>query len=398
LPDKGRCPPHAGPIVVALRSYPRQFRARFGADLARALADDWREAGRGPLISRLRDRGRLLSATITSGCAERGAALARQTWRTHRSHLYAPSGRRAAMFDSLMHDVRAAVRGLTAARAFTTLTIVALGLGLGANSAVFAVVNGVLLRPLPYEHPERLAMLWSENPRMANETNPLSPANFDDLKRMNRSFESLDYALSFIVRVAIQGQEDQGVVQVLRVGSTLLPIVGARVQLGRLMEPDERNVAIVSDRAWRTRPGADPAGRVAPSCLRATSHSPSSASPRRSSCFLRDMLWQAGTTTPHLADLWVPMPIEGPRWCSQTAPWSGRRTPSWRSAVCVRASRRRRPAPSCARTPHTGRPLSRHHRGWSARRRPAHAGHRLHAGRAVGACRPARCSCCSWPR
>ena len=131
------------------------------------------------------------------------------------------------MWDSLLHDVRAAIRGLASARAFTTLTIVALGLGLGANSAVFAVVNGVLLRPLPYEHPERLAMLWSENPRLAQDTNPLSPANFDDLKRMNQSFESLDFALSFIVRVGVQGQEDQGVVQILRVGSNLLPIVGA---------------------------------------------------------------------------------------------------------------------------------------------------------------------------
>lgn len=303
------------PIAVALRSYPRQFRARFGADLARALTEAWRAAGRGGALTRLRDRGRLLSTTVASGCAERGAVLARQTWRTHRPHLYTPDGRRATMWDSLLHDLRAAIRGLASARAFTTLTIVALGLGLGANSAVFAVVNGVLLRPLPYERPEQLAMLWSENPRLANETNPLSPANFDDLKRMNQSFESLDYALSFIVRVAIQGQEDQGVVQVLRVGSTLLPIVGARVQLGRLMEPDERNVAIVSDRAWRARFGADPAlvGRTIvlsgnESLTIIGVAAPEFVFP------LRDMLWQAGTTTPHLADLWVPMPIEGPRW------------------------------------------------------------------------------------
>lgn len=303
------------PIAVALRTYPRQFRARFGADLSRALTEAWRSAERGDALTRLRDRGRLLGTTIASGLAERGAALSRQTWRTHRPHFYTPEGRRATMWDSLMHDVRAAVRGLASARAFTALTVVALGLGLGANSAVFAVVNGVVLRPLPYEKPERLAMLWSENPRLANETNPLSPANFDDLRRMTRSFESLDYALSFIVRVAIQGQEDQGVVQVLRVGSTLLPIVGARTQLGRLMATDERDVAVISDRAWRTRFGADPAvvGRTIvlsgnESLTIVGVAAPEFVFP------LRDMLWQAGTTTPHVADLWVPMPMEGPRW------------------------------------------------------------------------------------
>lgn len=88
----------------------------------------------------------------------------------------------------------------------------------------------MLLKPLPYAAPERLAMLWSENPRAPGETNPLSPANFDDLRRMSRSFETLDYALSFLVRVAIDGQEDQGVLQVMRVGPTMLDLLGMRPQ------------------------------------------------------------------------------------------------------------------------------------------------------------------------
>jgi putative ABC transport system permease protein len=243
-------------IALALRAYPPAFRAQFGDDLARTLDDAWRTPG--DLAARLTSRGRLLATTITSGLAERGVAASRLTWRSHRQHLYAPTGRHASMWDSLRFDLAAAVRGLTSARAFTALTVLALALGLGANSAVFSMVNGVLLRPLPYQHPEQLAMVWSENPRLGNETNPLSPANFDDFRRMSRSFESLDYALSFIVRVGIQGQEDQGVVQVLRVGPTLLPILGARMQLGRLMGPDERDVAVVSDRGWRTRFGADP--------------------------------------------------------------------------------------------------------------------------------------------
>lgn len=301
-------------VVLALRAYPAAFRAQFGTDLARTLDDAWRDRRSGPAV-RLAARARLLGTTFTSGLAERGVAVSRLTWRSHRPHLYAPTGRHASMWDSLRFDVAAAVRGLTSARAFTALTVIALALGLGANSAVFSMVNGVLLRPLPYERPDQLAMVWSENPRMGNETNPISPANFDDFRRMSRSFESLDYALSFIVRVGIQGQEDQGVVQVLRVGHTLLPILGARMQLGRLMSPDERDVAVISDRAWRTRFGADPAiiGRKIvlsgnESITIVGVAAPEFVFP------LRDMLWQAGTTTPQVADLWIPMPMEGPRW------------------------------------------------------------------------------------
>ena len=300
-------------ILFALLAYPAAFRAQFGADLARALDDAWRQPPAG-FTARVARRLRLLAVTVSSGLAERSLVVSRLTWRSYRVHLYAPTGRHASMWDSLRFDLAAAVRGLASARAFTALTVIALALGLGANSAVFAVVSGVLLRPLPYAAPERLAMLWSENPRTPNETNPLSPANFDDLKRMTRSFESLDYALSFLVRVAIEGQEDQGVVQVMRVGPRLLDVLGLQPQLGRGIGPDERDVGVLSDRAWRTRFGADPGviGRrlhvsggesitivgVAP---------PDFVFP------LRDMLWQAGTTTPQAADLWVPMPFEGPR-------------------------------------------------------------------------------------
>ena len=391
------------PIAVALRSYPRQFRARFGADLcARArprtgappgAATSSRGCATAAVCCRPRSPRDAPSAAPPSR-ARPGAPIVRTSTPPH--------GRRATMWDSLMHDVRAAVRGLASARAFTALTVVALGLGLGANSAVFAVVNGVLLRPLPYEHPERLAMLWSENPRLANETNPLSPANFDDLRRMSRSFESLDYALSFIVRVGIQGQEDQGVVQVLRVGSTLLPhrrrAHAARAAHGARRTRRRRGQRPRVAHEVRRRPDGR---RSHASCCRATSPltivgvaAPEFVFP------LRDMLWQAGTTTPHVADLWVPDADGGAALGrNQTAPWCDPHTPSWRSAVCARASRRLRPAPSCARTLRhwptaIPTPIVAGARASSTctRRPPARCGWGCRR------CRPARCCCCSWPR
>lgn len=357
------------PIRAALLTYPRRFLARFGDDLAQSLTDDWRRSAAQPAVARLRHRGALLAATLASGLAERGAVITRQTWRSHRPHLYTPAGRHASMWDTLRFDVTAAMRGLISARAFTALTVVALALGLGANGAVFAIVNGVLLRPLPYVEPDRLAMLWSENPRLGNETNPLSPANFDDFRRMNSSFASLDYALSFIVRVGIQGQEDQGVVQVLRVGPHLLTIMGARTQLGRLTGPDERDVAVVSDRAWRARFGADPSivGRKIVLSGNETITIVGVAAPEF--VFpLRDMLWQAGTTTPQVADFWIPMPMEGPRWLMRDGTFS-------RSTHALMAFGRLRPGVTAAladaelrthaRTLAERYPDSNH--GWSAR-------------------------------
>ncbi len=222
------------------------------------------------------------------------------------------------MWDSLRFDLAAAVRGLSSARAFTALTVLALALGLGANSAVFAVVNGVLLKPLPYAAPDRLAMLWSENPRGPADTNPLSPANFDDLRRMSQSFETLDYALSFLVRVSIEGREDEGVLDVLRVGPTMLDLLGMQPQLGRSIGPGDRDVAVISDRAWQTRFGGDPAivgRRIVVSGNEALTIV--GVAPPGFEFPLRDMLWQPTGTRPQVAEMWVPMFFEGPRFVSE---------------------------------------------------------------------------------
>ena len=122
-------------------------------------------------------------------------------------------------WDNLRTDIQFTLRQARRAPAFTLLAVLALALGIGANSAVYSVVNGVLLRPLPYDEPDRLVMIWSDNRNEGRRTNVLSPANFMDFRENNRTFAAMDYAVSFMMRLTVRGEEDAPPVWALRTGS-----------------------------------------------------------------------------------------------------------------------------------------------------------------------------------
>ena len=91
----------------------------------------------------------------------------------------------------MRHDLVYALRGLMRRPAFALAAIVTLALGIGANAAIFSVINAVLLRPLPYPEPERLMMVWTYNPRQGFDKDVATYPNFDDWRRQSRSFERL---------------------------------------------------------------------------------------------------------------------------------------------------------------------------------------------------------------
>src|SRR5256885_7917449 len=92
---------------------------------------------------------------------------------------------------ALLQDLRYGLRMLAKNPGFTTVAVIALALGIGANSAIFSVVNTVLLRPLPYKNPERLVMVWEENTKQGYPRDTPSPANFIDWRDQNHVFESM---------------------------------------------------------------------------------------------------------------------------------------------------------------------------------------------------------------
>jgi putative ABC transport system permease protein len=145
---------------------------------------------------------------------------------------------------------------------FSTLVILAsLGIGIGANSAIFSVVDALLLRPLPYPHPERLAAVWLHSPAIGIFRDWPSPGQYIDIQNENHSFEQM--ALAQTRPFTLTGREQPEHVDGMRTQSSLLTMLGAKAQLGRVLLPEEDQpgkpaVAILSDRIWRRLFNSDP--------------------------------------------------------------------------------------------------------------------------------------------
>src|SRR5688500_14649945 len=166
--------------------------------------------------------------------------------------------------DSLIHDLRATLRALRRSPAFTVAVVVTLALGIGANTAIFSVVNGVILRPLPYAAPDRLVMIWEENPATDYGVRyiPTSPGNFTDFRADTAVFSD---AGAFRYRSATVGGE--GDAEQLW-GGELTPSMFTTLQvqplMGRTFTRDEElpgrpGVVLLSHGLWQRRFGGDPA-------------------------------------------------------------------------------------------------------------------------------------------
>jgi putative ABC transport system permease protein len=162
----------------------------------------------------------------------------------------------------IQSDLIYAVRGLRKKPLFTAAAVLTLALGIGANSAIFTVVNAVLLRPLPYPAPEGLMMLWTSNPRQGYAKDVSSYPNFDDWRRQSASFERLSayFHGSFTLTQAGDPARIEGAV----VTPGFFETLGVAPALGRTFGPREgvaagARVAILSHGLWQTRFGGDPA-------------------------------------------------------------------------------------------------------------------------------------------
>lgn len=162
---------------------------------------------------------------------------------------------------TLWQDLRYALRMLRKDRILTLVIVISLEIGIGANSAIFSVVDALLLRPLPYPHPGRLAAVWLHSPAIGIVRDWPSPGQYLDLQRENHSFEETALAQSRVF--VLTGREQPERLYGVRAQSSLLAMLGAKPLLGRLLLPQEDkpgnpDVATLTERAWRRLFNADP--------------------------------------------------------------------------------------------------------------------------------------------
>jgi putative ABC transport system permease protein len=165
---------------------------------------------------------------------------------------------------TLLADLRHAVRTLRRSPGFTIAAILTLAVGIGANAAIFTLVSRVFLRPLPFEHSDRLVLLWGDNPRSGWDRLPLSFPNYSDLRQESSSFEELGaWTSSRDRRLVLSGSSGPEQVQYAAGSASLFRALGVQPVAGQVFSeeedrPESERVVLVSNGLWRTRFGSDP--------------------------------------------------------------------------------------------------------------------------------------------
>jgi putative ABC transport system permease protein len=219
--------------------------------------------------------GRWLLRLLPSAMREEHGAEMQQVLRLQRASV--PPGRQQAMrfwlaaladvlrvaprqhAEALAQDVRYGARSLRRAPGFTLAALITIALGTGATSAVFAVVNAVLLRPLPYHESERLALVWAGNPEGARTW--LSAPELDAIERRATTIAAVSGLTDLHLNLTGEGAAEE--LSVVGASASLLSTLGVHPQIGRFFEPaDDRmgaaNVVVLSHGLWVRRFGGSP--------------------------------------------------------------------------------------------------------------------------------------------
>jgi putative ABC transport system permease protein len=160
------------------------------------------------------------------------------------------------ILESLVRDVRFSLRSLSKSPGFTAVTLITLGLGIGANTAIFSIVNAVLLRPLPYPEAGNLVMVWATDSKRGVSEDVASYPTFEDWKSQAKSFQGL---AAFSRRgMILAGDGEAEMVPAMQTTADLFELLGTLPAMGRTFEPEEsepgaQHVVVLSDSLWKQR-------------------------------------------------------------------------------------------------------------------------------------------------
>ena len=225
-------------LLLAL--YPAAFRRRFGDEMIELFAA--RQAATRTFRARVSLWVEMIADALRASARER-------------------FGRRGFFMQHFAMDVRYACRIMRSAPGFSFFAVGLLALGVGVTTAMFSVLDGVLLRPLPYLEPDRLVLVWEQRGEV--ERNSVGGHEFPVWKRQSRSFVSMG-AIAFDRDFSLTGTGDPAALAGVRVTSDFFNVMGVAPVVGRVFgaeadEPGNGDVAVLSHRLWRDRFAADPA-------------------------------------------------------------------------------------------------------------------------------------------
>jgi putative ABC transport system permease protein len=276
--------------------FPAAFRDRFAEDLIDLFRDKRRAAearGRAALavfwIS-------ILADVVLTAAAER---LKRQP---------ATTDAQGFAMQGLAQDVRYAGRIIMRRPGLSLVIVLTLALGIGANTAIFSLVNTVLLRQLPYPEADRLVYVWEHQLDQPSGARPVRPANFFEWKGRSTSFE--DIAWSGLGNFILTGDGEPESVPGYRFSANMLDVLGVQPALGRGFRADEEKpdgplVVILGDGLWRRRYASDPGILGRSITLSGHSHTVIGVMP-------------AGFKHPERAEIWTPMTLTAEQTASRT--------------------------------------------------------------------------------
>ncbi|HYL97063.1 MAG TPA: ABC transporter permease, partial [Terriglobales bacterium] len=161
--------------------------------------------------------------------------------------------------DTLLQDIRYALRTLRRSRGFAAVAVITLALGIGANTAMFSIVNAVLLRPVPYNNPERLLKIYTSMPQFTEAS--VSYPNFLDWQRRSRSFDLMAAYRHDSFNLTRQANPER--LRGEMASATIFPLLGIKPIIGRTFSEDEDRrgaapVVVLTSSLWKKRFGANP--------------------------------------------------------------------------------------------------------------------------------------------
>ncbi|MBW3535826.1 MAG: ABC transporter permease, partial [Gemmatimonadetes bacterium] len=242
---------------VMLLAYPPRFRRRHGNEMVRVFRDRARR--------RLLVHGRAGLLRHLAGAVADVAVTAPAEWLHPIGAREGPGARRGSRLARFGREVRWAGRSLRRSPAFTGVAVVTVALGIGATTAIFTLVDGILLRSLPYPDPDRLVVVKHAVPALDLPEAGLSEGTYLHYREHARSLERIGAYLENVVNLAGDGTPER--VQVALVSSGLLEMLGARPAVGRLFteeeqapfDPEVMVSVVLSHDLWVRQYGGDPA-------------------------------------------------------------------------------------------------------------------------------------------